>query len=68
MDVQQANAQDVVSQTHSAVEPVIENISEQDRKRARLTQQLQSAQSFFGIVFRGLTKIIEEISSLILKR
>ena len=43
-------------------------ISEQERKRAKMAEHIAATQRFFSTVSKGLLKIVEELSSLILKR
>lgn len=43
-------------------------LSDEERKRAKMMMQLQGAQQFFVTISRGLLKILEDLSSHLLKR
>lgn len=72
MDSQQQGTYSTVDQSNqqqqSVQAPSDTSMSDEDRKRIVLSNQVQQGQHFFVIVFKGLFKIIEEISSLLIRR
>lgn len=43
-------------------------LSEEERKRAKMMSQLQGLQQFFITISKGIMKILEDLSSHLLKR
>jgi hypothetical protein len=58
----------VMSQNPLPREPEEFQLPESERKRAKMAAQLQSIQRFIVMISKGLMKIVEDMSSHLLKR